>query len=338
MRATEIRQKKAKEDTVVTLAIWGNLLIALAKFGAWFFSRSPSLLAEAIHSLADTVNQGFLYLGIHFGRVGPTRDFPLGRAASRYLWNLISAIGVFVLGFGVTTFHGVRILLQPNEYSPSNPVGPMVVLLISFTVESVVLRAAYKKMRDQIENSSWLEVILYGDNPTTTAVFLEDLIAVFGVIIALIGYWLSAVYQSGVPDAIASILIGLLLGFMAMGLAFVNGRLLMGRAVDEAKEDDLLNFIEEFPSVEKVIQLRTQIIGPNQIIVSAEIEFHGGILLHRDQIESDAQKIRDGDEPLPILVDTVSRTVRTLGNEINRLEQKMRERFPEIVSIHLVVN
>lgn len=296
------------------------------------------MMAEAIHSFADTANQGLLYVGIKHGRSGPSREFPWGQSSSRYLWNLISAVGIFFIGFGVTTYHGVSSLFKPHEAFLSELYWlPIAILTLSFFVEGCVLVIAYKKMKMKQGKRSLKDTILSGDDPTIVAVLLEDSIAVVGVAIALAGLWLSHLYQSSLPDAIASIIIGMLLGVMAVLLAFVNGRLLIGMAVSEAKEKDLRQFIEVYPSVEKVISLKTQILGPNQVKLTAEIEFHGGIMFDRKQVEADAELIREGEEPLPILVDTIERTVRVVGNEINKLETAIRERFPEISSISLEV-
>lgn len=332
--------KYAKDDSVVVVlsAICGNLLLTIAKFSGWLISRSPSMLAEAIHSFADTANQILLYVGIQHSRSGPSREFPWGQGSSRYLWNLISAVGIFFVGFGVTTYHGISSLFKPHEAFRSELYWlSITILALSFFVEGYVLTIAYKKMKKKQGRRSLRNIVLSGDDPTITAVLLEDSIAVLGVVTALTGLWLSHIYQSHLPDAVASIIIGIFLGIMAVLLAFVNGRLLIGMAVSEEKEKDIRQFIGIYPSVEKVISLKTQILGPNMVKLTAEIEFHGGIMFDRKQVEADAELIRQGEEPLPILVDTIERTVRVVGNEINKLERAIRERFPEISSISLEV-
>ncbi len=255
-------------------------------------------------------------------------------------FNLIEiAMALGIIGFGVTTYHGINSLLRPESAQiPENLLMPIGILGFAFVVEGYVLSIAYKTMKESQGKHTLIHTILYSDNPTTAAVFLEDLIAVIGVLIALSGLWLSRLLQSPIPDAICSILIGALLGLMAIALAFINGRLLIGMSASESKEDDLKEYIEGFPSVEKVMSLKTQILGPSRIKMSAEIEFHGGILLNRKQVEADADRIRQGDEPLPILVDTIERTVRVVGNEINKLENDIQNEFPEIVAISLEVN
>jgi len=103
---------------VVVTAIVVNFFVTLAKAIGWFISPSPSMLAEAIHSFADTANQLLVYLGIKISKKGPTREFPEGYGQARYLWNLISASGIFFIGFGVTVYHGVSALISPHHDEP----------------------------------------------------------------------------------------------------------------------------------------------------------------------------------------------------------------------------
>ena len=100
---------------VVLTAVVVNFFVTLAKSVGWMFSMSPSMLAEAIHSFADTANQMLVYLGIRISRKGPTREYPAGYGQARYLWNLISASGIFFIGFGVTVYHGVSSLVNPHQ-------------------------------------------------------------------------------------------------------------------------------------------------------------------------------------------------------------------------------
>ena len=325
---------------VVLAAVAGNGALTIGKSVAWFFTASPSMLAEAIHSFADTTNQLLLYVGIRQSEKGPSHEYPLGKSAARYMWNLISAVGVFFIGFGVTAYHGIESLIHPRPYNPDS-VGWLTigVLVAAFVIEFYVSVMAYKEVSAEQGDRSLWEYIRTGDDPTPVAILLEDSVAVLGVIFAAVGIWLSSVYQSTIPDAIASCLIALLLGIMAVILGMANGRLLIGVAASPAEQEEFREFIEQHPSVEKVALLRTEVLGPDRVSLAAEVEFHGGVLFDRDQIKRDAEKIRSGEEdPLPVLVSTAERTVRNVGIEINLLEKKLRRRFPQLVSIELEVN
>lgn len=331
---------KDYSSKIVLSAIGGNAIITVAKFMGWLTSASPSMLAESIHSLADTCNQSLIYVGLRHSQTGPSREFPWGRGNARYLWNLISAVGIFFVGFGVTTYHGVLSLVHVSEYKFQevawNPHG---ILIFAFVVEGVVFFMALKSVNEERENQSLLDFIRKGDNPTTVAVLLEDGLAVLGVLLALIGICLSNYLQSGFPDAIAAIVIGCLLGVMAVILAFANGRLLIGVSAEPAEEKKIKKFLSEQESVEKITAIKTEVLGPDQLRLTAELEFHGGILINREQIIKDAEKIRSGEEePLPVLVDTAERMVRVVGKEINELERKLKQEFPQLIIIELEVN
>jgi zinc transporter 9 len=265
--------------------------------------------------------------------------YPFGKGQARYIWNLISAMGIFFMGFGVTVYHGISSLLSADYGAPiGTPMTSILILGFSLLVESYSLYVAFHSVNEARGDTPFWEHLRQGDDPTGVAVLLEDSIAVFGVALALAGIALSRKLQSPAPDAIASIFIGFLLGGMAVVLAIANGRILMGASAGGDWDADILEFIESFPTVERVVSLKTAVLAPGRLRASIEVEFHGGILVNRQQIERDADSIRDGDDPVPILVETAERMVRTVGREINRLEAEIHRRFPEIVVIDLEVN
>lgn len=324
----------------VVSAIMGNGVITLAKSGGWLISGSPSMLAEAIHSLADTANQILLWVGIRHGRKGPTRDFPMGRGRARYVWNLISAMGIFFVGFGVTAYHGFHSLFagsgQEHQATGWMAIG---ILIFAFVVEGYVFLIALRIVNKERGDKGLWQHLRESDDPTTIGVLFEDGVAVFGVVLALCGILLSNYLGSHIPDAVASIFIACLLGIMAIGLAYTNSRLLIGAAAPEADESEIKAYIESQDLVEKVISINTSVLGPGQLRLSLEVEFHGGHMIDRDQISRDAERIRNGHEdPLPVLFDTAERAIRIMGNEINDLERHLRGRFPYLTSIELEVN
>jgi len=305
----------------------------------WFVTLSPSMLAETIHSLADTANQILLYVGLKQSKHGPTEEHPWGYGNARYLWNLISAMGIFFIGFGVTTYHGVHSLLNLGEYTNPDLTIPLIVLAFAFVVEGYVLFVAYKSVKIKKGSHSFLKYIKKGDDPTTVAVLLEDGIAVLGVAIALSGIWLSRIMQTNMPDAIASIIIGCLLGFLAFVLIRSNARLLMGASADPQLEENIKMYLLKHKSIEKITSFKTEILGPARLRLAAEVEFHGEFLINREQIVKDAERIRNGEvDPVPVLMDTSERMVRTLGKFINELEAELKKMFPQLDIIEIEVN
>lgn len=323
----------------VLAAIIGNAIVATAKFLGWLISYSPSMLAEAIHSLADTSNQILLLIGIRHGSGKPTPMYPFGKGRARYIWNLVSAIGIFFVGFGFTTYHGIISLIQPTmDETLTQSWIPLIILGISFIIESYTLYVAIGAVNKAKGDKTLWEYIRTGDDPTGVAVLLEDAIALLGVSTAFIGLYLSRHFQTPIPDAIASIVIGCLLGVMAIMLAVANGRILMGVSAGIDEEAEIREFLESYPTVERVTSLKTAVMAPGVLRLAVEVEFHGGILINRQQIERDAERIRDGEDPTYILFETAERMVRIVGREINRLESDLIKRFPQIHMIDLEVN
>ncbi len=323
----------------VLTAIIGNSLVTTMKFVGWLFNGSPSMLAESIHSLADTLNQVLLFIGIRHGAGKPTPIYPWGKGQARYVWNLVSALGIFFIGFGVTTYHGISVLMEIDHQSVA-PTGlmPIFILAAAFLIESYTLYVAFNSVNAARGETPFWDYVRSGDDPTGVAVLLEDSIAVVGVALALIGYGISRSTGSPLPDAVTSIIIGCLLGVMAIMLAIANGRILIGASAGTEREEEIREFVESYPSVERVVNLRTAVLAPGRLRVSIEVEFHGGILINRQQIAQDAERIREGEDPAYILVETAERMVRTVGREINRLEADLHAEFPEVAMIDLEVN
>lgn len=323
----------------VIAAILGNATVTALKFGAWLISLSPSMLAEAVHSLADTLNQALLWIGIRHGAGKPTQAFPFGKGRARYIWNLVSAMGIFFVGFGFTTYHGISVLISSHSTDLVNrDWEPLAVLVIAAIIEGYTLMVAVKSVNKARGDKPLLEYMRVGDDPTGVAVLLEDGIAVLGVFTAFFGLMLSRYLDNPLPDAICSIIIGCLLGAMAIMLAVANGRILMGVSAGVEEETEIREFLEAYNSVERVVSLKTAVMAPGSLRLAVELEFHGGILINRDQIERDAERIRDGEDPTYILVETAERMVRVVGREINRLESDLIAHFPQVHMIDLEVN
>lgn len=325
--------------TAVLTAVLGNSIVTILKFVAWLVSLSPSMLAEAIHSMADTLNQVLLFVGIRHAEGKPTKIYPFGKGRARYIWNLVSAMGIFFVGFGFTTYHGVSTFIEahPTDHV-SESWWPIAVLIISAIIEGYTLIVAFRAVNTQRGERAFWDYVRHGDDPTGVAVLMEDAIAVTGVFTAFIGYFLSKELNSPYPDAICSIIIGCLLGVMAVMLAVSNGRILMGVSASDDEETAIRDWLTAYPSVERVVSMKTAVLAPGSLRVAMEIEFHGGILISRDQIERDSERIRDGEDPTYILYETAERMVRVVGREINKLEAALIEEFPQVHLVDLEVN
>ena len=214
----------------VIAAIVGNSLVMVAKFIAFAFTGATSMFSEAIHTLADLLNQILLLVGIVRSEKSADPDFAYGYMAERYVWALISAVGIFFLGCGVTIYHGVESLFSDHhELKDVNwAVG---VLIFSLILEGYVLWVAVKAGMQQAEGKPFLKFLRTEADPATVAVILEDSAACLGVIIAMVAIILSNVTGHAYWDAIGSITIGVLLGLIAVWLIYRNTQLLVGASI-----------------------------------------------------------------------------------------------------------
>ena len=327
----------------VLVAVSVNIVITVAKFFGWFMTGSPALLAEGVHSAADVGNQFLLYIGIKASQKDADPDHPYGFGPARYLWNLKSAMGIFFLGCGATVWHGSHTLYQYLAHGAEGH-GPdeaswwgIGILLLAFALEGVSLLVALKGIVKDKGDMTWGEFIKEGDDPTSLGVLFEDGAAVLGVLIALVGVSISHLTGSPVADSIASILIGLLLGWLAIFLAKANGRLLIGASVSAKQKQKILDALESDEMVEKVQDLKTRILGQGQMGVMCEVDLYEKLIARRmaDSLKQDADRIRRGEDPLKVIVDVVGRSVRITGDEIERLERKIKAAAPTAVHIDL---
>jgi zinc transporter 9 len=205
----------------VTLSIATNSTIAVAKGIGWAITGSPTLFAETVHSLADVGNQALLKVGEVRGRGGPTREHPFGRAQEKFFWALVSAVSVFFIGCGINVYHGVHALLAPEA---SQPFTLLVIglLVFSLALELWTFHTAWREI------GGWQGVRENRTNVTVLAVLLEDGVAVFGILLTLLVAGVAVVFGPRPEfDAAVAILVGLILGGMAIFLAALNRRLLI---------------------------------------------------------------------------------------------------------------
>ena len=325
---------------VVLTAIGGNSLVTLAKLVGWLMTGSPSMLAECIHSAADTLNQVLIFVGIKKSEKKADDFFPWGHGKARYVWNLISAMGIFFIGFGFTTYHGVHNLLSPSSrVAPENlMVISVSILLFSLAVEGYALIVAWNEIKRQMGNQSLKSFMKESDDPTTLGVLFEDGVAVLGVLIALTSILIAKYLNFPAADAIGSILIGILMGVMAIYLSFLNGRLLIGSSSSVSKKSHYRDFLDSYRSIDKVLSLSAVVVGSEQVIISVDLELHEEELLDKDLIVTAIKRIKKGEEPGPIVVKHAHRMVRAVGAELATIEKEMKNKYPEILSVALEVH
>ena len=259
----------------VLVAFGANALIAVAKSVAAGLTASASMLAEAAHSWADTGNEVFLFVANRRARRPPDRTHPLGHGREAYVWSLFAALGLFVAGAAVSVTHGVQELLRPDP-AEDFAVG-YVVLAVSFVLEGISLRQSVRQARPEAESfdRDLIEHVLATSDPTLRAVFAEDSAALAGLLIATGGLAAHQLTGSPMPDAIGSILVGLLLGWVAIVLINRNRRFLVGEEAGPRVRAATLRALLSLPEVDRVTYLRLEVVGPRMIAIVGDVDLRG---------------------------------------------------------------
>ncbi|MFC8192709.1 cation diffusion facilitator family transporter [Cellulomonas sp. NPDC057328] len=259
----------------VVLALVANVLIAVAKSVAAVVTGAASMLAEAAHSWADAGNEVLLLIAHRRGERAADATHPLGHGREVYVWAMFAAIGLFGVGAGVSVTHGIQELVHPE------PAGSFtvayVVLGIAFVLEGVSFAQAWRQSRADARrrHRGLLAQVLRTSDPTVRAVFFEDAAALVGILIAAAGIAAHQVTGSPVPDAVGSILVGVLLGVVAVVLIVRNLRFIVGEAVDPALRDAALRRLLDMPEVVRVTSLRIEFVGARRVFLVGAVDLAG---------------------------------------------------------------
>lgn len=261
--------------TTVIIAFFANLLIAIAKTVVAMVSGSASMLAESAHSWADTGNQILLFVADRRYRRPPDSAHPLGYGREAYVWSMFAALGLFTAGAVVSVYNGLTKLFEPNE--ESSYVWAYVVLGLAFVFEGISFTQALRQTRREARrlDRDVLDHALHTSDPTLRAVFAEDSAALLGLVVAALGVFLHEVTGSAVYDAIGSILVGLLLGVVAIVLINQNRRFLTGQESDPRIRQAALTRLKQMPEVARVAYLRLEFVGPRQLLLVASVDLTG---------------------------------------------------------------
>jgi cation diffusion facilitator family transporter len=259
----------------IVAAFLANLGIASAKFVAFLITGAASMLAEAVHSLADTGNQGLLILGTARAKREATHEHPFGFGRERYFWAFVVAMVLFVLGSIFAIHEGIDKLRHPHQLvSPAVAIG---ILVLAIALESWSFRTAIVAAQPLRGSKSWWSFIRRSKSPELPVVLLEDLGALLGLVFALVGVSLSAALDDPRFDAIGSIAIGALLGVIAIVLAIEMKSLLIGESAETEIRGEIRRTIEQSPAVRKLIHMRTLHLGPDELLVAVKVDFDAGL-------------------------------------------------------------
>jgi len=259
----------------VLVAFAANLLVAVAKSVAAVLTGSASLLAETAHSWADTGNEVFLVIAQRRARRPPDEAHPLGHGREAYVWSLFAALGLFAVGAAVSITHGVQELVTPRP--ASHFLVGYVVLAVSFVLEGLSFGQSVRQAGPEAESldRDLIEHVLITSDPTLRGVFAEDSAALVGLLVAAAGLGAHQLTGSATPDAVGSIVVGVLLAVVAIDLINRNRRFLVGQEVDPRVRAAALQALLDEPEVARVTYLRLEVVGPRMVSVLGDVDLTG---------------------------------------------------------------
>lgn len=280
---------------VIRAALFANLAIAICKFVAAYLSNSTATLAEAVHSLADTGNQGLLFVGVTLALKRDDR-YAFGRAMERYFWPFLVAILLFSVGGAFALYEGIHKAIHPDVPDLSNfwsirqgPLTSLVVLGLSAVLEGYSCSVALKEFRLENKGKPLKRALFEGKDPTIPLVLMEDIAALVGLTLAFAAVGLSALTGNGIWDAIGSIVIGVLLMVVAVLIARDTHSLLIGERATLEDEQRTRTITEGTKNVERVTQILTMHLGPDFIVLAMKVAFEPTLTV--EQVESTINEI-----------------------------------------------
>jgi cation diffusion facilitator family transporter len=284
----------ASGTRAIVAALAANLGIAVTKFIAFVLTQSSSMLAESIHSVADSGNQALLLLGGKRARREATPEHPFGFGRERYIYAFIVAIVLFSVGGLFALYEGYH-KLQHREPIESWHWVPITVLVIAIGLETFSFRTAIQESNKIRGQASWVEFIRRSRVPELPVVLLEDLAALLGLVFALFGVGLTLITHNGLWDGIATVLIGLLLVTVAFILAIETKSLLLGESATEEHRQAIADAVVDSDGIERIIHMKTLHLGPEELLVAMKV----GVARSADAtevaraIDAAEQRIRD---------------------------------------------
>lgn len=338
---TREEAEEAREIRAVNIAITSNLVIFAAKAFASSSSGSSALLAEAVHSLADIGNQLLLRLGIAKAAKKPTAEYPYGYMKDKFVFSLISAVGVFCIGAGASMINGLTALGNVDHDVGNFDMG-FQVLAVSFLVEGFSFAVAVNTVQKgaQAEGLTLSDYLNSGRNPAAVAVMAEDGAAVLGVTIAATSTYLVKLTDWQAWDGLGSILVGVLLACVALFLIQRNRSVLIGRSMSLADYNLVMGYLLSDPVVNTIYDAKSEEIGPGVYRFGAEIDFNGDIIAQRHMTTIDEQAlflkfrnaaVTDDQRAFRIVLQEYSaELVRAVALEVDRMERQIKLLVPGV--------
>ncbi len=268
----------------VLAALFGNLGIAVFKFIAALFSGSSSMLAEAYHSVSDTFNQVLLLYGLKASKKPADKEHPFGHGKEQFFWSFIVAMILFGIAGTLSILEGYHKFRHPE---PIKQIGlTYMAIAVALLFDGFALRLAFLNIKEEMqkeEHRNFFETLRKSKDPTNLTVFVEDSLAIAGVLIAGVAITIVHFTQILIIDAIASIVIGAMLMVFALFLAFETRMLLVGEAVTPYRRKKILRIVRSFEGVEEILSLKTMHLSSDEVLVALEIDYKDDMIV--DELE-----------------------------------------------------
>ena len=324
----------------VIAALAGNTFLAIVKTALAVVTGSVSMFAESVHSIADTLNQSLLLIGIHRSKKPADTARGYGYGIERFFWSLISACGVLFIGSGITVYHSISSLLHADEVAPALSVISIVVLLVALVIESITLWIAIKEVRGKRKFS---KEIFEDADPVLLAIIYEDGVAVLGVLFALIAQWMTYITGNAVYDALGGIAVGIILGFLAVLLIIKNHQYIIGKSLSPELTDEIVKALEKDECIELVTEFKSVAVDTHKYRIFASVEWNGSPLYEDIYDDGDLQEefdeIKDSfPEFTKLMFKMTDRIPRLVGNRIKIIEKEIIEKFPVVAYVDIEIN
>ncbi|XP_068596081.1 proton-coupled zinc antiporter SLC30A9, mitochondrial [Brachionichthys hirsutus] len=329
---------------VVMVAICINGLNFFFKLLAWVYTGSASMFSEAIHSLADTCNQALLALGISQSARNPDAGHPYGFSNMRYIASLISGVGIFMMGAGLSWYHGIMGMLHPEPME--SLLWAYCILAGSMVSEGATLLIAVNEIKKSARRTglSFYDYVIQSRDPSTNVVLLEDTAALLGVILASGCMGLTSITGNPFYDSLGSIGVGTLLGTISAFLIYSNTEALLGRSIQAERVQKLTEILENDPAVRAIHDVKATDMGLSKVRFKAEVDFDGRVVTRSylekqdiDQMLGDIQQVKTPEELEAFMLKHGENIIDTLGAEVDRLEKELKERNPEVRHVDLEI-
>ncbi|XP_067844453.1 proton-coupled zinc antiporter SLC30A9, mitochondrial isoform X1 [Heptranchias perlo] len=329
---------------VVMVAICINGLNFIFKLLAWVHTGSASMFSEAIHSLADTCNQALLAVGISQSSRTPSPDYPYGFTNMRYIASLISGVGIFMMGAGLSWYHGIIGLLHPHHIESLT--WAYFILAGSLVSEGATLLVAINELRKsaRARGITFCQYVMHGHDPTTNVVLLEDAAAVIGVLLAASCMGLTSLTGNTYFDSIGSLGVGALLSIVSTFLIYTNTEALIGRSIQPENVQRLTELLENDPSVRAVHDVKATDMGMSTVRFKAEVDFDGRIVTRSylekqdiDVILNEIQQVKTPEDLEAFMLKHGENIIDTLGAEVDRLEVALKQKYPDVRHVDLEI-